>query len=99
MCFMVLHDFVATRISFGCSLGPLHLLVLTKLALYCDHLTFNSCSPCFPLSRGLFFKPICSGVVLVKVNLVKCFIVFYIKFVNSLETAHQDFIQNLKIKQ
>ena len=32
MCFM-LHDFVATRISFGCSLSPLHLLVLSKLAL------------------------------------------------------------------
>ena len=31
------------------------------------------------LSRGLFFKPICSGVVLVKVNLVRCFIVFCIK--------------------
>ena len=33
-----------------------------------------------PPSRGLFFKPICSGVVLVKVNLVGRFIVFCIKW-------------------
>ena len=30
-------------------------------------------------SRGLFFKPICSGVVLVKVSLVWCFIAFFKK--------------------
>ena len=30
-------------------------------------------------SRGLFFKPICSGVVPVNVNLVRCCIVFFIK--------------------
>ena len=32
MCFL-LHDFVATRIFFGCSLSPLHFLVLSKIAL------------------------------------------------------------------
>ena len=29
------------------------------------------------LSRGLFLKPICSGVVLVKLSLVWCFIAFF----------------------
>ena len=31
------------------------------------------------IARGLFFKPICSGVVLVKVSLVWCFIAFFKK--------------------
>ena len=42
MCFM-LHDFVATRISFGCSLSPLHFTCSVQAS------TVTTCSPCFPL--------------------------------------------------
>ena len=46
MCFM-LHDFVVTRISFGCSLSPLHFTYFVQASTICPRL-FNSCSQCFP---------------------------------------------------
>ena len=65
---------------------------MTSSEAYSDVLVPNTCSIVanrivikekrleilFLLARGLFFKPICSGVVLVRVNLVRCFIFFFI---------------------